>query len=129
MIDAAAIEHDANILEMKRIYNDIHGHSLCGRWASDSEWLTAQIDEGCASHSTSTPAATMVVAQTAAAPNVVLPIFGRNMCVGSTMMQVIDYPFGTSDKGMTFGTSTTNSVHIQTIDSDGVAATTSRQVL
>jgi hypothetical protein len=45
------------------------------------------------------------------------------------MMQVTDYPFGTGDKGMTFGTSTTNSVHIQTMESDGMAATTSRQVL
>jgi hypothetical protein len=42
--------------------------------------------------------------------------------VGLTLIQASDYVFGTGDKGMTFGASTVNSVHIQTIASDGMAA-------
>ena len=56
-------------------------------------------------------------------------IFGRSINVGSTMIQVADYSFDPCDKEMTFGTSTTNSVHIRTIASDGMATRISGGVL
>jgi hypothetical protein len=45
------------------------------------------------------------------------------------MIQVADYSFDLGDKGMTFGTSTTSSVHIQTIASDNMATKICGRVL
>jgi hypothetical protein len=44
------------------------------------------------------------------------------MRVGLTVIQASDYVFEACDKGMTFGASTVNSVHIQTIASEGMTA-------
>ena len=60
MVESATAEHDANIQEMKDTYFDTFKHSSRGRWASNSEWLTSQIENGCHKQSTSPPAAALV---------------------------------------------------------------------
>ena len=90
MIEAAQTENDTNILELKNNYRDIHEKLPRGAWAKDSRWLTSKIQNAFATQSTPTPDGDTLAPKATISANNILPIFGRSVNAGSTMIQVAD---------------------------------------
>jgi hypothetical protein len=128
MDEPATATHDTKIQELKDTYYEMFEHPPRGRYASDCAWLTSKIALGCRQQSALPSAAVVVppeapvISTLALTPDVIMPRFGQMVSVGLAMIQVSDYVFEAGDKGMTFGASTVNSVHIKTIASEGMAA-------
>jgi hypothetical protein len=120
---------DAAILELKNEYNAHFGHLPRGRFASTSSWLTSEIAQSVHLKSTTQSIAqvpapkSMLIPETTSDPLHVGSKFGRKILTGElSTIPASDYSFPAGDKGMTFGVSTVNSVHIKTIAPDGMAA-------
>jgi hypothetical protein len=128
MGEPASATHDIKIQELKDDYNEMVEHPPRGRYASDCAWLTSKIAMGYHQQSALPSTAVVlppeapVISTIALNPEVIMPRFGRMVSVGLAMIQASDYLFDAEDKGMTFGASTVNSVHIKTIASEGMAA-------
>jgi hypothetical protein len=90
LIEAAQTKNDTNILELKNNYRDIHEKLPRGAWAKDSRWLTSKIQNAFATQSTPTPDGDTLAPKATISANNILPIFGRSVNAGSTMIQVAD---------------------------------------
>jgi hypothetical protein len=120
---------DKTILELKNDYYAHFGHFPRGRFANKSAWLASNIALSVRLKSTPQPDAQvlapipLVVPKITLAPAKVGSRFGRKiLTVGLSTIPASDYSFVAGDKGMTFGASTVNSVHIETIAPYGMAA-------
>jgi hypothetical protein len=120
---------DPEILELKNEYNAHFGHLPRGRFANQSSWLTSAIARSIRLKSNtqsiaqvSTPKSMMIPETTSDPPHVDSPFERKILTVGLSTIPASDYSFPAGDKGMTFGASTVNSVHIKTIALDGMAA-------
>jgi hypothetical protein len=120
---------DAVILELKNEYKAHFGHFPRGRFASKSSWLTTAITEKHRLTSNtrsiadiSTSQLLLIPESTSDAPNNGSHFRRKWLTLGLSTIPASDYSFTAGDKGMTFDASTAGSVHIKTIETDGMAA-------